>query len=117
MIHVNQVHTRPQNVGENVGLVANLDILPTFVGKIQQMEEPKELEELPKLYKFPILKIKLFHQLEPHLKRKQLKKRDRKKRTRDWLSKEKKRKQRRRKKLKKPSQQQMLGDEHLHRHL
>ena len=57
MRHVNQAHMRPQNVGENVGLVANLGTLQTFVGKIQPMEDLKELEELPKLYKFPILKI------------------------------------------------------------
>ena len=65
----NQVHMRPQNVGGNVGLVANLGTLQTFVGKIQPMEDPKELEELQKLFKFPILKINLCHQLDQHLKR------------------------------------------------
>ena len=69
MTNVNQVHTRPRNVGEDAGLVANLGTLLTFVGKIQPMEDLKELEELPKLYKFPILKINLCHQLDQHLKR------------------------------------------------
>ena len=66
--HVNQVHTTPRNVGEDVGRAANLGTPPIFVGKIQEMENLKELEELPKLYRLPILQL-CHHHLNQHLKK------------------------------------------------
>ena len=63
VILVNQVVTRPQNVGGNVELVANLTILHTFVGITQVMGNPKGLGELPRLLRSLTLQCCLLNQL------------------------------------------------------
>ena len=53
--NVNQVHTQQRNVGAGAGLAINLGIPQTVVGKTQPMGNPKGLQELQKLCKFPLL--------------------------------------------------------------